>query len=202
MMSQSEVVMIDMPELLLRMKIVNEHSLAEIQQIFNYVLNKISRSDGPCGTPDAAALYYFPEVFAKPRDEYVAAMLHDIATDTNEDGQGFSSISAYLGNLHIKPISRVWNTYKLDRDFTHVKQKATPSNMKHPKDVLKPQEKLTRPFTLDYTKISQMEYNIEEPAEEKIAKHAILEALFGTQLWMESYVKNPFIYITDNDSDF
>ena len=47
-----------------------------------------------------------------------------------------------------------------------------------------------------------MEYNIEETVEEKIAKHALLEALFQTQLWMEPYVKNPFMYITDHDSDF
>ena len=47
-----------------------------------------------------------------------------------------------------------------------------------------------------------MSYNIDEKAETKIAKQALLEALFETQLWSEPYVKNPFIYITDNDSDF
>ena len=47
-----------------------------------------------------------------------------------------------------------------------------------------------------------MQYNIEESAEEKIAKHALLEALFKTQLWSEPYVKNPFIYVSDHDSDF
>lgn len=47
-----------------------------------------------------------------------------------------------------------------------------------------------------------MRYDNETPAEEKIAKQALMEALFETQLWMEPYVKNPFIYITDNDSDF
>lgn len=47
-----------------------------------------------------------------------------------------------------------------------------------------------------------MRYNMEEPAEEKIAKQALLEALFETQLWMEPYVRNPFIYITDHESDF
>mgnify|MGYP006889530076 CR=1 FL=1 len=47
-----------------------------------------------------------------------------------------------------------------------------------------------------------MEYRIEVPAEEKIAKHALLEAIFGTELWAEPYVKNPFIYITDHESDF
>ena len=57
-------------------------------------------------------------------------------------------------------------------------------------------------FVLDYIKLSQMRYNIDEPAEEKLAKQALLEALFETQLWSESYVKNPFIYISDHESDF
>ena len=47
-----------------------------------------------------------------------------------------------------------------------------------------------------------MQNTNEVAAEEKIAKHALLEALFETQLWMEPYVSNPFIYITDHDSDF
>ena len=29
-----------------------------------------------------------------------------------------------------------------------------------------------------------------------------MEVLFGTQIWSEPYVRNPFIYVTDNDSDF
>ena len=99
LMSQTDVALIDMPELLLRMHVVANHSIAEIQQMFNFILNKISRQSGPCLTADVAALYYFPEVFAKPRDEYVAAMLYEIANDTREDGKGYSSISAYVGNL-------------------------------------------------------------------------------------------------------
>ena len=47
-----------------------------------------------------------------------------------------------------------------------------------------------------------MAYNMDEPVEEKIAKQALLEALFETQVWSEPYVKNPFIYITDHDKDF
>jgi hypothetical protein len=39
-------------------------------------------------------------------------------------------------------------------------------------------------------------------AEDKIEKQAMMEALFDTQLWSEPYVRNPFIYVTDNDSDF
>ncbi len=30
----------------------------------------------------------------------------------------------------------------------------------------------------------------------------MLEALFGTQMWSEPYVKNPFIYVSDHESDF
>ena len=41
-----------------------------------------------------------------------------------------------------------------------------------------------------------------EKAEIKISKHALLEALFQTQVWAQPYVKNEFIYITDNKADF
>lgn len=69
---------------------------------------------------------------------------------------------------------------------------------KRPKTKKKPGEE----FVLDYVKLSQMRYEIETTAEEKIAKQALLEALFESQLWMEPYVKNPFIYVTDHDTDF
>jgi hypothetical protein len=41
-----------------------------------------------------------------------------------------------------------------------------------------------------------------ELAEEKIAKQALLEALFNTQCWSEPYVTNPFLYVTDRKADF
>ena len=119
--------------------------------------------------------------------------------------EGLSSITAYLGNLQIKPVSRVWNTYKLDRDYSHAEHKAPSVHEMKPRSVLlrkKEKKQKKRPFILDYVKLSSMEYNIEEKVEEKIAKHALLEALFQTQLWMEPYVTNPFIYVTDYDSDF
>ena len=100
-----------------------------------------------------------------------------MAHDTREDGNGFSSITAYVGNVHVKPISRLWNTYRLDRDYSNLNRESPRYKIK-PQSVLKKDKKQERPFVLDYTKLSQMEYNIEEPAEEKIAKHAILEALF------------------------
>ena len=54
----------------------------------------------------------------------------------------------------------------------------------------------------DYISTCQFVYNLDEKAEAKIAKQALLEALFCTQLWTEPYVVNPFIYVTDKDSDF
>ena len=61
---------------------------------------------------------------------------------------------------------------------------------------------LTQNFSLDYVSLSQMKYNMDEPVEEKLAKQALLEAMFETQIWQEPYINNPFIYITDHDSDF
>ena len=124
-LNNQPIALIDMPDLLLRMKVVSSHSLAEIQQIFNYVLNKVAKNGS---SPGLAALYYFPEVFAKPRDEYVAAMLFEMATDMQGD-KGLNKINAYLGNLQIKPVSRLWNTYKLDRTY---------ENIQHRTDLFKP----------------------------------------------------------------
>ena len=84
-----------MPDLLLRMKVVASHSLQEIQQIFNFVLNKVAKTGDD---PGLLALYYFPEVFAKPRDEYVASMLFEMATDMQGE-EGYKQINAYLGNV-------------------------------------------------------------------------------------------------------
>jgi hypothetical protein len=69
-----------MPEVLLRMKVASNHTLEELQGIFNQVLNKVAAGDGP-PTADVAALLYFPEVFQRPRDEYVASLINTIAAD-------------------------------------------------------------------------------------------------------------------------
>lgn len=79
-----DVALVDMPEVLLRMKVANSHSLVELQEIFNIVMNKLAKKEGPCISSASAAVYYFPEVFAQPRDEYVAAMLKEIAMHTSE----------------------------------------------------------------------------------------------------------------------
>ena len=117
MLTQTDVALIDMPELLLRMKIGNELTLEDLQDILNTVLNKMARKECPCLTPGQAALYYFPEVFSRPRDEYVAAMLKEIAThmgDGQSSEEAITRVCCYLGNVHVQPIARLWNTYSSD----------------------------------------------------------------------------------------
>ena len=61
---------------------------------------------------------------------------------------------------------------------------------------------IKKPLSLNYLehcKLPGMYDLTKEKAEMKISKHALLEALFGTQVWAADYVKNPFIYITDNE---
>ena len=41
-----------------------------------------------------------------------------------------------------------------------------------------------------------------EKAEIKISKYALLEALFQSKVWSAPYIRNPWIYITDNPKDF
>lgn len=113
------VVLVDMPEILLRMHIGNNHTLVQLEEIFNTIANKINK--GKCSLrPSVAAQELFPEVFLKPRDDYVKIMLSEIANDLdipNEEMPFYGTkknphenILAYIGNLHVSPISRLWNT--------------------------------------------------------------------------------------------
>jgi hypothetical protein len=83
LLSKKDFVLIDMPEVMLRMKVASMYSLDQLKDIFNDILNKVSQAkEGDPRLPDVAAYYYYPEIFQKPRDEYMAAMLHEIANDT------------------------------------------------------------------------------------------------------------------------
>jgi hypothetical protein len=55
----------------------------------------------------------------------MAAMLKEIASDTQyikggDKYSGFSSVSCYMGSLHVSPISRTWHTSKIDKLTTNV----------------------------------------------------------------------------------
>ena len=58
-----DIALVDMPELLLRMKVAHAHSLADLQDMLNFIMNKLAKKEGPCRSAGQAARYYFPEVF-------------------------------------------------------------------------------------------------------------------------------------------
>lgn len=104
--NQFPTVLLDMPEQLMRMKISSDYSLKQMQEIFNDIMNKIKFQGGP-KVPHAAALYYYPEIFQKYRDEYMEALIYNVATNAQDLPE---TIDVYLGNIHISPMSRLWNT--------------------------------------------------------------------------------------------
>lgn len=110
--------------------------------------------------------------------------------------------------MHVGPVKRLLSTYSSvgggiergDSDASGKKAKSVLLSKRRQQQAAA--RKRASAFTLDYIKLSQMRYDIAEPAEKKLAKHALLEALFETQLWMEPYVQNPYLYITDHEGDF
>lgn len=158
LLSRIPVVLADMPELLLRMKLGSQFSLQELKEIFNVVMNKIRKEQGPLD-PGAAALFHFPEVFLKPKDEYLNAIIRNIADDDPRENP--EAMSVYTGNVHVSPVARIWNTNTLGK----------------PKQ--RPKDSKGTNFT-SFMDIHKMTYDVEENAEVKIEKQALLEALFQT----------------------
>ena len=115
-------------------------------------------------------------MFQSLRDTYLHHLIRSIATEDRKE-ETVKSMDVYLGNVHVSPIARQWNTFEYSSE--------------------KELKKLG-----DFGSVHKMSKNYNELAEEKIEKQAMMEALFGTQYWMESYVKNPYLYVTDHDSDF
>ena len=66
-------VLVEMPEILLRMKVANELSLKDLESIFNKVCGKIKKGAYPI--PPLVAQEMYPEIFVKPREEYLYQML-------------------------------------------------------------------------------------------------------------------------------
>lgn len=74
----------------------------------------IDKKEGPI-QPEACALYLYPEVFLKHRDEYIYSMIRKIADEGvimthDNDSTPIKTIDVYLGHFHVSPISRLWNT--------------------------------------------------------------------------------------------
>ena len=172
--------------------------------------------------PGAAALVMFPEVFQKPRDEYLYALLRKLAEDEGkdlsaplEDQSAAQVIDVYLGNLHVSPISRLWNTQSMQS----VTMTDEPKQKRDDEDeddgeqakgrgrklALKNKQKAKKTLegrVINFETIHQMKNDFSQLAEDKIEKQALMEVLFGTQIWSEPYIRNPFLYITDNEHDW
>lgn len=99
----------------MRMQIANKYTLEELQEIFNQIMIKIDKRQGPL-QPGAAALFHYPEIFQMLRDEYIYSIIQKIVNEESvpgEDGEQppeLEMIDVYLGNIHVSPISRLWNT--------------------------------------------------------------------------------------------
>jgi hypothetical protein len=165
------------------MKIAESHTLQELVDIFNFVSDKIKNKEGP-GTSAASALYYFPDVFSRPRDEYVTAFLHEVCLQSNPEDGGFQNVNAYLGNIHVDPITRIWQTAKTKSAIIASEpEKETRGRNFSP--VIKQRKRDSGKMSLNYIEHCRLPhmYDINaqsEKAEVKISKHALLEALFGT----------------------
>ena len=104
----------------------------------------------------------------------MTAFLHEICS-SQVDNEPVESVSAYIGSLHVKPVSRLWNTSKANLTVK------TPIKEGRKKTALK----IKKEFSLNYIDSCLLPdlYDLEknaEKAEVKIAKHALLEALFQT----------------------
>lgn len=56
-------------------------------------------------------MYHFPEIFQKPKDEYMHALIRSVIED--ESNKSMEALNVYLPTLHVSPIARMWNTNTL-----------------------------------------------------------------------------------------
>ena len=125
----------------------------------------------------------------------MTALLHEVCSYHQGELGGYETVNAFLGNLHVKPLSRIWQTTKT-RSAVEVSDPQMGGGRNGGSKTIK------KPLSLNYLehcKLPGMYDLTKEKAEIKISKHALLEALFGTQVWAADYIRNPFIYITDNE---
>ena len=101
----------------------------------------------------------------------MTAFLHEVCL-SQVDNEPVESVAAYVGSLHVKPISRLWNTSKANLTIkTPVKDGKIKSLKKKKGFSLNYHDSCLLPSLYDLDKNA-------EKAEVKIAKHALLESLF------------------------
>ena len=97
LLGKQRVLLLDMPELLLRQVLGNSISLAEAKDIFQFVLAHRS----PGSSMAATTRQLFGHVFQQPRDLYIAALLKRVL-------QAASSVLAVVANPHFVPVQHYW----------------------------------------------------------------------------------------------
>ena len=55
LLTNIDIALVDMPEVLLRMKVAHSHSLSDLQDMFNFIMNKLANKKGPCVSTSQAA---------------------------------------------------------------------------------------------------------------------------------------------------
>ncbi len=104
----------------------------------------------------------------------MASFLHEICGEA-KNGDGYDQINAYVGNVHVKPITRLWQTGKANSSLS----------VSEPKVGAKKKSRISLNY-IDHCKLPDIYSNdpSQEKAEVKISKHALLEVLFQTKAWM------------------
>ncbi len=74
------MILCDLPEILNRMHIVAKTPLDEMLDMFNNVMKYVERRRGP-SHPGANAVFHYPEMFLKFRDEYTESMIRKIVEE-------------------------------------------------------------------------------------------------------------------------
>lgn len=57
-LNRPNIYLIDMPQLLIRLRIAEENSLESLKDMFDFVLNKVANLEGPIEPAACAHLYY------------------------------------------------------------------------------------------------------------------------------------------------
>lgn len=161
------------------MHIVCNHPLDEMLDIFNNLMNFVEKGKGPI-QPGAAAYFHYPEIFQKLRDQYLESYIRKVVEENTNNS--LEVVDVYLGNWHVSPLSRLWNTNlsSVSSQQAHIEKSKAENTSKRGKSVLLPRKSVLKKSN-DFDDIHKVDlYKTKETAEEIIEKHAMLEALFQT----------------------
>ena len=100
LMGKQKVLLGEMPEILYRQILANSLSLAELKDIFRFLMLKLEKMDNPTSFREASH-NIFPHIFNLPKDLYQTALL-------KESFQAALCIAAFVGIHQFIPIQQYW----------------------------------------------------------------------------------------------